>query len=286
MGTRQRISGMTRLGAALVLAAGVGVVGSTGAGAATQMIRHPLGTVGDTAASLVPAPLPIRPDPAGGPVVGTVKGALEGRGGHRIRQRVAAEHAGTVPGRRRSSSSPDCEAPRPRAPAQRPPRTTTRSSRRTLRARPARGLRAAHPFGRAGPDDDRRARPEPHRPAHRGRAAPRPAARALPGRSGQRRARGIQRRHDQRGRRDPAARRRLGPWAARLHRHQPRAHAAAGRRVDRPRDAFLRKAHGWSRSGKRAPRTPDATRPRCAGQRGRGARMILRRNQVRCRPPR
>lgn len=72
---------MTRLGAALVLAAGVGVVGSTGASAATQMIPTPVGTVGDTAAGLVPAPLPSDAKQPVAQVVGTAKGVLGSAGG-------------------------------------------------------------------------------------------------------------------------------------------------------------------------------------------------------------
>ena len=81
MGTRQRICGTTRLGAALVLAAGAGVVGSTGASAAAPMSPAPLGTGGDTVARLVPAPLPTDPTEPLNPVVRTVKGALKGGGG-------------------------------------------------------------------------------------------------------------------------------------------------------------------------------------------------------------
>jgi hypothetical protein len=81
MGTRQRIIGMTRLGAVLVLAAGVGVVGPIGASAAAEVPPAPLGSVGDTAASLVPAPLPADPTQPVTQVVGTLKGALKGAGG-------------------------------------------------------------------------------------------------------------------------------------------------------------------------------------------------------------
>jgi hypothetical protein len=80
MGTRQRISGMTRLGAALVLAAGVGMVGSSGASAATPTTPAPLGTAGDTVASLVPAPQPPDLTKPVAPVVRTVKDALKGTG--------------------------------------------------------------------------------------------------------------------------------------------------------------------------------------------------------------
>jgi hypothetical protein len=80
MGTRQRISGTTRLGAALVLSAGVGVAGSIGASAGTPMTPAPLGTAGDTVASLVPAPRPPDLTRPVTPVVRTVKDTLKGAG--------------------------------------------------------------------------------------------------------------------------------------------------------------------------------------------------------------
>lgn len=105
MGTGQRISGIARLGAVLALTAGVGVLGQSGAGAATEVAPAPVGTVGDTAASLVPAPLPSDPTPVTG-VVGTVKGALEspsGTGSGTGSQ--PSTQPGTGPGT--SSSAPD-----------------------------------------------------------------------------------------------------------------------------------------------------------------------------------
>jgi hypothetical protein len=112
MGTRQRISGATRLGAVVLLAAGLGAVGSTGASAAPQVVPAPLGTVGDAAASLVPSPLPADPTQPLTPVVGTVKGTLDGgtasgSGSHPSTQ------AG--PGQASSSSSPAAKTSASRA---------------------------------------------------------------------------------------------------------------------------------------------------------------------------
>lgn len=81
MATRQRISGIARLGAVLVLTAGVGVVGQSAAGAATQLAPAPLGAVGDAASSLVPVPPPSDPAQPVTQVVGTVSGALESPSG-------------------------------------------------------------------------------------------------------------------------------------------------------------------------------------------------------------
>ncbi|MEO6414113.1 MAG: hypothetical protein ABIO48_16110 [Pedococcus sp.] len=72
---------MTRLSAALVLAAGLGVVGSIEADAATQVTPAPLDTVGATAESLLPVPLPTVPPEPVTQVVGTVTDALKGAAG-------------------------------------------------------------------------------------------------------------------------------------------------------------------------------------------------------------
>lgn len=75
MGTGQRIRGIARLGAVLALAASVGVLGQSGAGAAARVAPAPLGAAGDTAPGLLPAPPPSDPTPVT-QVVGTVQGVL------------------------------------------------------------------------------------------------------------------------------------------------------------------------------------------------------------------
>jgi hypothetical protein len=96
---------MTRLGAALVLAAGVGVAGPTGASAAAPMTPAPLGTAGDTVASLVPAPQPPDLTQPVTPVVRTVEDALKGAGdtGSGSGSQPGTR---TGPGRGSTSSSP------------------------------------------------------------------------------------------------------------------------------------------------------------------------------------
>lgn len=119
MGTRQRIIGMTRLGAALVLVAGLGVVGSIDAGAATRVTPAPLDTVGDTAASLLPAPLPAVPPEPVAQVMGTVTGALQGVAGAGSGSgSLAPTQAGHQPATSSSSPAQDSSGSRTdRAPA-------------------------------------------------------------------------------------------------------------------------------------------------------------------------
>ena len=105
MGTRQRICGTTRLGAALVLAAGAGVLGSTGASAATQGTPGPLGTAADTATSLLPAPLPSEPTDPVNQLVRTVEDTLKGGSGP-TPGTVTQPSTQTDPGSGESAASP------------------------------------------------------------------------------------------------------------------------------------------------------------------------------------
>jgi hypothetical protein len=113
MGTRQRNIGLTRLGAALVLVAGLGVVGSMEADAATQVTPAPLDTGGATATSLLPAPRPTVPPEPVTQVVGTVTDALTGA-------------AGTGPGSGSQAGSQDGTRP---ASSPSPPAAKTSASR-------------------------------------------------------------------------------------------------------------------------------------------------------------
>lgn len=109
MGTGQRISGIARVGAVLVLAAGMGALGQGGAGAATHVTPDPLGTVVGTATSLVPAPPPSDPTQPVTKLVGTVKGAVEspaGKGSGSAAQPSAPERTGQGT----SASSPDASS--------------------------------------------------------------------------------------------------------------------------------------------------------------------------------
>ena len=116
MGTHQRISGVRRFGAALVLAAGVGVSGPTVASAVVLVTPSPLGRAADTAASLVPVPLPSPPTDPVNQVVATVKNTLTDGAG-------SASGAGSQPstepgpGSRGSSSSAPGNTSRSRASA-------------------------------------------------------------------------------------------------------------------------------------------------------------------------
>ena len=105
MGTGQRIKGMTRLAAVLVLTAGVGIIGSTGAGAATNVTPTPLGTAGDIPGAL-PRLLPPDPSELATTVEGTVKGVVEGAG-------ESGSDGGSQPSTRTGAPSGSDTAPRP-----------------------------------------------------------------------------------------------------------------------------------------------------------------------------